>query len=454
MNELFGTDGIRGKADEYPFDDKSLEKLGVAIAGILKNGEKNIIIGRDTRESGTRILNSLARGLCAGGVKVHDAGVIPTPVISYMMRTVPEYHIGIVISASHNPYDDNGIKLFDSSGRKTDSEVERKIEQEFFALANKDLDCLEKEEMEDICAETEKTYINDLRNVFETEIKNKLEHIVIDCANGATSHIASIILSAYAERVTVIADKPNGININDNCGSTNLKLLKNKVINNKANLGIAFDGDGDRALFVDETGNEIDGDHILALTAEYLISSGELNGKAIVSTVMANFGLEVFLKERNIPFYRTPVGDKYVWQKMYETGSPVGGEQSGHIIFAEHGVTGDGILTALKVIQILSESGKSLSEHAGLLTKYPQVLYNLKVKEKVPLEQIKSFQAEENKILGELNGKGRIVNRYSGTEKLLRVMIEGADIDKINEYAQKLINIANTEINKESDYDR
>ncbi len=443
MKKLFGTDGIRGKADQYPFDDETLRKIGLA-AGKISGNNKNVLIARDTRESGERITRSLAEGLSAAGAVTLDAGVLPTPAVSYFLNHGDELALGIMISASHNPYMDNGIKIFNSNGHKLSDEQETEITKEIFETETVKPGNLE---LKDVSAEYTANYIKEITARFNGSIKTGLKKIVLDNANGATFKVAEPIFSNFAEKTIIIHDSPDGKNINHNCGSTHLDSLKEAVLREKADLGIAFDGDGDRALMVDNLGNVVDGDHILAITTDYLSSRKSFRGSGVVTTVMANYGLEKFIDSTGVKFYRTNVGDRYVWQKMLETDSYIGGEQSGHIIFRDIGVTGDGIVTALKTLEIITSSGISLAEYAGNLVKYPQVLYNLYVKEKVPVDELPNFTRESDKISSSLSGKGRLIIRYSGTEDLLRIMVEGENENDINSFAKTLASIAEEEIN-------
>lgn len=439
MRRLFGTDGIRGRADLHPFDDDTLRRLGLAIARTADNG-REILIAGDTRESGRRIAGAIADGLNAGGKTVANAGVFPTPALSFILNKSARYSLGVMISASHNPYQDNGIKILSGSGMKIPDEEESRIEAELDKIADtKITENPDRFKHEDV----EASYIEAVFSDFSPRIAKRLGTAVIDCANGATHRIAPQLLGRFIEKIHVINDTPDGKNINHNCGSTHLEPLRASVLKNGADFGVAFDGDGDRALFIDHEGNTVDGDHILAFCAVEMKKNSELQDAGVVSTVMANFGLEEALLKAGIPFHRIDtVGDRYVWQRMLETGSVLGGEQSGHIIFKNHSVTGDGIITALKCMEIMSRTGRSLKDLASIVKKYPQHLLNVKVEKKPPIESLSLMQAELARVNTELGGKGRISVRYSGTENLLRIMIEGDDQTLIESCANRLAGAA------------
>lgn len=443
MRKLFGTDGIRGRADRFPFDDATLRRIGLAIASVADNG-KGILIAEDTRESSPRIARSIGEGLRAGKRDIVDAGVFPTPALSYILNHSNRYSMGVMISASHNPFEDNGIKVLSGNGMKIPDELEMKIEA---VLEKIPVDDSGFDEKHIPVSNVEAKYISDINSIFTPRIKKQIKKAVIDCANGATYNIAPEILTKYIENLTIINHDPDGKNINKDCGSTHLESLRKTVLEHSADLGIAFDGDGDRALFIDHEGSVIDGDHILAFCAAEMKKSGELGESGVVSTVMANFGLEEALQKSGIQFHRIEsVGDRYVWQKMLETGSTLGGEQSGHIIFRNHSVTGDGIITALKVLEIMSASAKTLKELARLVRKYPQHLLNVRVERKPPIESMTALQSELGSVNADLSGKGRISVRYSGTENLLRIMVEGSDQTQIEACAARLARAAALDI--------
>jgi phosphoglucosamine mutase len=443
MRKLFGTDGIRGRADRFPFDDATLRRIGIAIASVADNG-KGILIAEDTRESSPRIARSIGEGLRAGKRDIVDAGVFPTPALSYILNHSNRYSMGVMISASHNPFEDNGIKVLSGNGMKIPDELEMKIEA---VLEKIPVDDSGFDEKHIPVSNVEAKYISDINSIFAPRIKKQIKKAVIDCANGATYNIAPEILTKYIENLTIINHDPDGKNINKDCGSTHLESLRKTVLEHSADLGIAFDGDGDRALFIDHEGSVIDGDHILAFCAAEMKKNGELGESGVVSTVMANFGLEEALQKSGIQFHRIEsVGDRYVWQKMLETGSTLGGEQSGHIIFRNHSVTGDGIITALKVLEIMSASAKTLKELARLVRKYPQHLLNVRVERKPPIESMTALQSELGSVNADLSGKGRISVRYSGTENLLRIMVEGSDQTQIEACAARLARAAALDI--------
>ena len=383
--KLFGTDGIRGKAGLAPLVPETVARVGAALVKTMIASDPShrlrYVIGRDTRESGTWIEDELARGLSAEGATVVSAGVVPTPAIAYLART-EGFDAGIVISASHNPYEDNGIKVFGGSGTKLTEQLEASVET---MVANDWWDVPDqpgKIERHDLSSH----YVQHLREIMNGAGPLTGSHIVVDCANGATVPIAPKLFRFLGFDVQTIGTSPNGRNINLDCGSTHLDALSKAVVASKARLGIAFDGDGDRALFVDHTGKVVDGDAVLLMSAIYLNERGRLPGPAVVATVMSNIGLEIALRDRGIALVRTSVGDKYVMEEMVKRGFALGGEQSGHVIYSEHLFTGDGLATALNVLRIVADTGKELSELAGQLVTYPQVLVNVRVKQKTAYE--------------------------------------------------------------------
>ena len=444
MRKLFGTDGIRGKADKPPFDDLTLWRIGFAIAAVAGSNGKSVLIAEDTRESGPRIAKAIGDGLIAGKRNVEDAGILPTPALSYVLSHTNLYRMGVMISASHNPYEDNGIKVLYGNGMKIPDELELKIETVLEGISAKEVG---ETGILSTAPGVHSQYLSDINSVFGSRIKRRLKKVVVDCANGATYKIARSILSNFIEEPVFINDKPDGKNINNNCGSTHLDSLRDVVLARSAEMGIAFDGDGDRALFVDHEGNTVDGDHILAFCAVGMKKIGELNDSGVVSTVMANFGLEEALNKNGILFHRIEsVGDRYVWQKMLESGSVLGGEQSGHIIFRNHSVTGDGIITALKVIEMMSSARRSLKDLSSIVVKYPQFLLNVRVERKPPVESMSNLQRELSGVNADLAGKGRVSIRYSGTENLLRIMVEGNEQPLIEACADRLARAAALDI--------
>ena len=438
--KLFGTDGIRGKAGHAPLVPETVARVGAALVKTMIASDPShrlrYVIGRDTRESGTWIEDELARGLSAEGATVVSAGVVPTPAIAYLART-EGFDAGIVISASHNPYEDNGIKVFGGSGTKLTEQLEASVET---MVANDWWDVPEqpgKIERHDLSSH----YVQHLREIMKGAGPLTGSQIVVDCANGATVPIAPKLFRSLGFDVQTIGTSPNGRNINLDCGSTHLDALSKAVVASKARLGIAFDGDGDRALFVDHTGKVVDGDAVLLMSAIYLHERGRLPGPAVVATVMSNIGLEIALRDRGIALVRTAVGDKYVMEEMVKRGYALGGEQSGHVIYSEHLFTGDGLATALNVLRIVADTGKELSELAGQLVTYPQVLVNVRVKQKTDLSTVPAIASTMKKVEQGLAGNGRLLVRYSGTEPLLRIMLEGQDDQVIRGWADEIAGV-------------
>ena len=438
--KLFGTDGIRGKAGHAPLVPETVARVGAALVKTMIASDPShrlrYVIGRDTRESGTWIEDELARGLSAEGATVVSAGVVPTPAIAYLART-EGFDAGIVISASHNPYEDNGIKVFGGSGTKLTEQLEASVET---MVANDWWDVPEqpgKIERHDLSSH----YVQHLREIMKGAGALAGSQIVVDCANGATVPIAPKLFRSLGFDVQTIGTSPNGRNINLDCGSTHLDALSKAVVASKARLGIAFDGDGDRALFVDHTGKVVDGDAVLLMSAIYLHERGRLPGPAVVATVMSNIGLEIALRDRGIALVRTAVGDKYVMEEMVKRGYALGGEQSGHVIYSEHLFTGDGLATALNVLRIVADTGKELSELAGQLVTYPQVLVNVRVKQKTDLSTVPAIASTMKKVEQGLAGNGRLLVRYSGTEPLLRIMLEGQDDQVIRGWADEIAGV-------------
>ena len=439
MGRLFGTDGVRGVAN----DELTVElafRLGQAGAFVLTEETKKpkFIIGKDTRISGDMLESALAAGLCSVGAEVILVGVIPTPAVAYLTRLY-KADAGIVISASHNPMEYNGIKFFNNKGFKLSDEIEEKIESLI-------LDNSEKIKLavgEDIGRivykkEAAEDYRNFAKSTVSTDLKGM--KIAIDCANGASSVTAKKVLEDLGADVFVINDKPNGVNINKNCGSTHIEQLCEYVKTIHADVGLAFDGDADRVLATDENGVLVDGDKIMAICALDMRKNGKLKDNVIVATVMSNLGLFIMADENGLDVKKTKVGDRYVLEEMYKNGYSIGGEQSGHIIILEHNTTGDGLVTALQLLSVIKNSGKKLSEHATVMEVLPQVLINAKVKteNKNSYTENAEIMKEIQKIETEFTGNGRVLIRPSGTEPLVRVMIEGKDIELITKRAENL----------------
>jgi phosphoglucosamine mutase len=436
--KLFGTDGIRGRAGAPPLDPKTINRVGAALVRALPaNGARaRVVIGRDTRESGEWIERELTRGVAAEGADAVSAGVIPTPAIAYLTRS-ESFDAGIVISASHNPYEDNGIKVFSGRGEKLGESFEASIEQMVGDASWTVTPAAASAKPSDLAGQ----YVRHLEQILRDAGPLRGSRIVVDCANGATCTVAPGLFADLGFEVVAIADRPNGRNINLNCGSTHLEKLHAKVTETNARLGVAFDGDGDRALFVDTNGKTVDGDAVMLLSADQLHKEGRLTGNTVVATVMSNIGLELALRARGIDLVRAPVGDKYVMEEMQKRGSALGGEQSGHVIFADHLFTGDGIATALNVFRVMAVTGKELHELAGQLVAYPQVLVNVRVRERADLQAIPAIADAIKKVEDRLNGQGRLLVRYSGTEPLLRIMIEGKDDAEIRHWANEIADV-------------
>jgi phosphoglucosamine mutase len=440
--KLFGTDGIRGKAGHPPLVAETVARVGAALVRTFTAGEPKgspphrFVIGRDTRESGTWIEDELARGLSAEGATAVSAGVVPTPAIAYLART-EGFDAGIVISASHNPYEDNGIKVFGGAGTKLTEQLESSVET---IVADQSWSVPERPGSLDRL-DLSDHYVQHLLEIMSTAGSLAGSKVVIDCANGATSPIAPRLFKQLGFDAEAIGVTPNGRNINLDCGSTHLGGLVDAVVAKKARLGVAFDGDGDRALFVDHTGTVVDGDAILLMSAVYLKDRGRLPGPAVVATVMSNIGLEIALRDRGIDLIRTAVGDKYVMEEMVKRGLALGGEQSGHVIFSNHLFTGDGLATALNVLRIMADTGQELAELAGHLVTYPQVLVNVRVRQKVDLSSVPAIASAMKKVEQGLAGNGRLLVRYSGTELLLRIMLEGQDDRKIRGWADEIAGV-------------
>jgi phosphoglucosamine mutase len=440
MGRLFGTDGVRGVANKELTPELAFN-IGRAGAYVLSgevHHKPKIIVGKDTRLSGDMLEAALVAGLCSVGAEVELAGVIPTPAIAYLVR-MHGADAGVVISASHNPFEFNGIKYFNNKGLKLSDEIENRIE----AIILDNIEEIPQAEAENI---GQSKIMENARKDYEEFLKSSINDdfrgvkIAIDCSNGAAYRIAPEILQELGAEVVVINNKPDGININFECGSTHLEQLKKCVIENKLDLGLAFDGDADRMLAVDENGETVDGDKIMAICGQHLKEIGKLKGDAIVATVMSNIGLEIFAKKNGIKLLKTNVGDRYVLEQMLETGYYLGGEQSGHIIFLDYNTTGDGILTGLQLLSVLKASGKKLSEAASIMQVYPQVLINARVSNDKKNEYMRDniIASMVSNIESEFKDEGRVLIRPSGTEPLVRVMIEGKDKDYIEQRAREL----------------
>ena len=433
--KYFGTDGVRGKVGTYPITPDFALKLGWAAGKVLASqGSKMVLIGKDTRISGYMLESALEAGLAAAGLSAAFTGPMPTPAIAYLTRTF-RAEAGIVISASHNPYYDNGIKFFSAKGTKLPDEIEEAIE----AMLEQPMDCVESAELGKASRINDAAgrYIEFCKGTFPAHLGLEGYKIVVDCANGATYHIAPNVLRELGAEVIEIGTDPNGLNINEKCGATDVTALQAKVVEMKADVGLAYDGDGDRIMMVDHLGNKIDGDQILFIIAREALRSGQLKG-GVVGTLMSNMSLEIALKMLGVPFLRANVGDRYVLEKMVENDWTLGGENSGHIIIADKNTTGDGIVASLAVLAAMAQHKLSLNELASAVKLFPQVLINVRFAGgDNPLESdaVKSVAADVEK---RLEGKGRILLRKSGTEPLIRVMVECQDAELAQQCAEEI----------------
>ena len=433
--KYFGTDGVRGKVGTYPITPDFALKLGWAAGKVLASqGSKMVLIGKDTRISGYMLESALEAGLAAAGLSAAFTGPMPTPAIAYLTRTF-RAEAGIVISASHNPYYDNGIKFFSAKGTKLPDEIEEAIE----AMLEQPMDCVESAELGKASRINDAAgrYIEFCKGTFPAHLGLEGYKIVVDCANGATYHIAPNVLRELGAEVIEIGTDPNGLNINEKCGATDVTALQAKVVEMKADVGLAYDGDGDRIMMVDHLGNKVDGDQILFIIAREALRSGQLKG-GVVGTLMSNMSLEIALKMLGVPFLRANVGDRYVLEKMVENDWTLGGENSGHIIIADRNTTGDGIVASLAVLAAMAQHKLSLNELASAVKLFPQVLINVRFAGgDNPLESdaVKSVAADVEK---RLEGKGRILLRKSGTEPLIRVMVECQDAELAQQCAEEI----------------
>ena len=442
---LFGTDGIRGVAGEPPLDPATVMALGMALGADLVRHEtaagKPVLLGMDTRESGPAIAAQLAAGLARRGVASAFAGVVTTPGVAYLTRT-GDFAAGVMISASHNPFGDNGIKVFARTGFKLPDAEEHEIEEEIFRL----LPCLgdDGDAVPLTAGYPIRRYLDFLLSTLADSLGGL--SVVLDCGNGAASAIAPPLFREAGAEVAAICNEPNGRNINLDCGALHLEGLRQAVLESGADAGVAFDGDADRALLVAPSGRIVDGDAILLIAARRLQRDGHLPGNLIVSTVMSNLGLEKALAAHGIGMLRTAVGDKYVLEEMIRRDAPLGGEQSGHVIFSEYATTGDGMLTALKVLETARRDNATLDELAAEMVVYPQILVNVRVKAKRPLDDMPRVTDEIAACEAELNGSGRVLVRFSGTEPLLRVMVEGPEQGLIESLAGRMADAIRAEL--------
>ena len=452
MRQLFGTDGIRGIAGTAPLDTNTVYAVGLALAHQLRPGAlatgtigPRVILGRDTRESSPWIANLLAAGLRAGGAEVESAGIIPTPGIAFLAHT-HGFHAGVVISASHNPWQDNGIKLFVPDGKKLPDQTELAIEEVIFkhALGATAPDTDAVPAVEDQAHYADEYVASLLAAVPRLRLGS--QKIVVDCANGAATAIAPKLFTALGGDVTLINVSPDGRNINDHCGALHPKTVAAEVVQRGAQIGITFDGDADRCLFSGASNNVLNGDAILLMAARDLMERGLLTGNVVVATTMSNMGLEAALKRSGIAMLRAQVGDRYVLELMQQKNAALGGEQSGHILFPHLATTGDGLLTSLVVLDLIARTGKTIEELAADLKVFPQVIVNIEVREKRPLEEIASVAERIRAAEEELDGSGRVVIRYSGTEALARVMIEAESEERMRHHADAIADAIRLEL--------
>ncbi|HZU10045.1 MAG TPA: phosphoglucosamine mutase [Pseudacidobacterium sp.] len=439
MRRLFGTDGIRGVAGEAPLDPGTIYAVGLALAHQVKarNSHPRVLLGMDTRESSAWIAAVLTAGLTEGGAKVESAGVITTPAIAYLARRYG-FDAGVVISASHNPWQDNGIKVFGADGYKLPDETELRIEEEIFRR-------LETVSAPDVSALSAPQVDEKYRKDYEQFLLSAVPgldlagmKLVLDCANGAASAIAPELFSHLGGEIHLTHDSPDGRNINAKCGALHPEIVAAETKSLQADMGVTFDGDADRALFADANGKVVNGDAVMLLAARDLHSRGKLKGNVVVATTMSNMGLEAALRSNGIRMLRAPVGDKYVLERMQKEGASLGGEQSGHILFPHLATTGDGLLTSLVVLDIVRRSGRPLHELVADLKVFPQVIVNVRVKEKKPLEEIATVADTIREAESSLAENGRVVVRYSGTEALARVMVEAESEDQMRHHAERI----------------
>ena len=438
LRRYFGTDGVRGKVGEYPITPDFVLKLGWAAGRVLaKQGSKKVIIGKDTRISGYMLESALEAGLAAAGLKAIFTGPMPTPAIAYLTQTL-RAEAGIVISASHNPYYDNGIKFFSSEGTKLPDDVELAIEAEL----DKPIECVESSQLGKASrlVDAAGRYIEFCKSTFPHRLSLNGLKLVVDCAHGATYHIAPNVFKELGADVISMGVEPNGVNINDEVGATDVRALQQRVVAENADLGLAFDGDGDRLIMVDAKGNKVDGDQLAYIIARDALRRGTLKG-GVVGTLMTNLGMENGLKQLGIPFVRASVGDRYVMEKLLEKGWNIGAENSGHIILLDSVTTGDAIVSALRVLTAIVDSDMPLHELSKGMTLYPQVLENVRFSGNGnPLEATEVLAAVA-KVESELGEKGRVLLRKSGTEPLIRVMVEGEDAELVQNSAFAIANV-------------
>ncbi len=443
MKKLFGTDGVRGMANVEPLTAETTLKIGRAAGYLFKQdlARNRIVIGKDTRLSGYMLESALTSGICSMGMDVVLVGPLPTPGIAFLTTSL-RASAGIMISASHNTYEDNGIKIFSPSGHKLPDAMERQIEE---LIASGKLDVLRptaahvgKAHRDD---DAIGRYVEFIKNSFPKGMTLDGMRIVLDCANGAAYAVAPKVFHELGAELTVLNDKPDGTNINRNCGATHPDIICNAVSDNKADVGISLDGDADRLIMADEKGNVVDGDGTLAICALDLLRENKLRNRTLVGTLMSNLGLEIAMTEAGATLVRTAVGDRYVLEEMIRGDFNLGGEQSGHVIFRDYTTTGDGLISALQVLAVMRKTGKPLSALSTCMRRMPQVLCNVRVKEKIPFDKMPDILQAQECVIKKLGSKGRLLLRYSGTENIARVMLEGTDQNTINKLAKDLANV-------------
>jgi phosphoglucosamine mutase len=448
MRKLFGTDGVRGVANLEPMTSETAMKLGRAAAHLFKrrSGRHQIVIGKDTRLSGYMLESALTSGICSMGVDVLLVGPLPTPAIAFLTRSL-RADAGVMISASHNPYQDNGIKFFANDGSKLPDEIELRIED---LITSNEIEHLRPTAEEVGKAfridDAEGRYIEFVKRSLPRQLDFQGLRVVVDCANGAAYKVAPKVLRELGDTVWVIGDKPDGMDINAKCGAVDPQYLQEAVVEHEAHIGIAHDGDADRSVFVCEQGKVIDGDHAIDALALDLHQCGQLKRHTLVGTVMSNFGLELAMAKAGISLVRTPVGDRYILERMMAEGFNLGGEQSGHLIFLDHNTTGDGLISALQVLSLMKRTGRPLSDLARCMTAVPQVLLGVPVKQKPDLSTLPDVQSAIKAAELKLNGTGRVLVRYSGTEPLLRIMVEGEQDAMIRSVADDLVGVVRTHL--------
>jgi len=441
MGQLFGTDGIRGRANEYPLTPEMIVRIGKSIATVFGDWPKaHIVVGADTRASGDMVVTALCSGICSAGVNVLHTGVIPTPAVAYLTAQTEPAVAGVVISASHNPYFDNGIKVFGGDGYKLSDQIEADIESRILDEKSADMAPSPNQEIGRILqlSDAEGLYIDFLHQGGSKKHNLDGLKLVIDCANGATYRVAQALFSILKVDVTALFIRPDGKNINSDCGSEHTQSLAQKVCETGADVGLAFDGDGDRLAVVDESGNGLTGDQVLVICADYLKSQGQLQNNIVVNTVMSNIGMATALKRLDIDYKTADVGDRRVMETMRATGAILGGEDSGHIIFMGQHTTGDGLLSALRLMEAMVWQNKPLSEIAKVMTVAPQALLNVAVKSKPDLDKLVPVQEAIKQVESQLGTKGRVLVRYSGTQPMCRVMVEGPTAEITKQYSRKI----------------